>query len=104
MLEMEEMTKKVVRNFGRRNKNFGLKKVIRKFGSASRMTLFSPPKPRAKFSPMNKVIIKGVQYVHCVMHRCILVELGGNEEHIKYVNKTFKFYKIRGKFAKVGGK
>ena len=36
------------------------------------------------------------------MHKCIMVKVGGNEKHIKYV-KTCKFYEIRGKFAKVGG-
>jgi len=34
---------------------------------------------------------KGVQYVHCVMQKCIMVKVGGNENHIKYVN-TPKFY------------
>jgi len=46
--------------------------------------------------------IRGVQYVDCVMHKCIMVKLWGNETHKKYVNAR-KFYKIRGKFAKVGG-
>jgi len=36
------------------------------------------------------------------MHKCIMVKLGGNEKHIKYV-KTRKFYEIRGTFAKVRG-
>ena len=26
-----------------------------------------------------------VQYVHWVMHKCIMVKVGGNEIHIKYV-------------------
>ena len=47
---------------------------------------------------------RGVQYVHWVMHKCIMVKVGGNEIHVKYV-KTGKFYEIRGgNFAKVGGK
>jgi len=32
-----------------------------------------------------------VQYVHCVMHKCIMVKEGGNEKHINYL-KTRKFY------------
>ncbi len=28
---------------------------------------------------------RGVQYVHWVMHKCIMVKVGGNEIHIKYV-------------------
>ena len=28
---------------------------------------------------------RGVQYVHWVMHKCIMVKEGGNEIHIKYV-------------------
>jgi len=46
---------------------------------------------------------RGVQYVHCVMHKCIMVKLGANEKHVKYV-KTRKCYEIRGKFEKVGKK
>ena len=38
---------------------------------------------------------RGVQYVHCVMHKCIMVKVGGNEIHVKYV-KTRQFYEIRG--------
>ena len=45
----------------------------------------------------------GVQYVHCVMHKCIMVKAGGNEIHVKYA-KSRKFIEIRGKFAVVGGK
>ena len=29
--------------------------------------------------------VRGVQYVHWVMHKCIMVKVGGNEIHIKYV-------------------
>src|SRR6218665_1086735 len=45
---------------------------------------------------------QGVQYVHCVMHKCIMVKVGGNEKHRKCV-KTRKFHEIRGKLGKVGG-
>ena len=31
---------------------------------------------------------RGVQYVHCAMHKCIMVKVGGNEKHTKYVNST----------------
>jgi len=34
---------------------------------------------------------RGVQYVHCVMHKCIMIILGGNEKHIKYVKKHVNF-------------
>ena len=48
---------------------------------------------------------RGVQYVHCVMPKCIMVKLGGNEneKHRKCV-KTRTFYQIRGKSVKAGGK
>ena len=39
---------------------------------------------------------RGVQYVHCVMHKCIMVKVGGKRKHIKYV-KTRTFYEIMGK-------
>ena len=29
--------------------------------------------------------VRGVQYVHWVMHKCIMVKVGGNEIHRKYV-------------------
>ena len=31
------------------------------------------------------VSYRGVQYVHWVMHKCIMVKVGGNEIHRKYV-------------------
>ena len=34
------------------------------------------------------VFARGVQYVHCVIHKCIMVKVGGNEKHIKYVKNT----------------
>jgi len=30
-------------------------------------------------------VARGVQYVNCVMHKCIMVKVGGSEIHIKYV-------------------
>ena len=38
---------------------------------------------------------RGVQYVNCVMHKCIMVKVGGHEKHRKYA-KTRKFYEIMG--------
>ena len=37
-------------------------------------------KPRTQGRP--------VAYVHCVMHKCIMTKLGGNEKHIKHVKNT----------------
>ena len=31
------------------------------------------------------IMNRGVQYVHWVMHKCIMVKVGGNEIHVKYV-------------------
>ena len=42
--------------------------------------------------------IRPVAYVHCVMHKCIMVKLGGNEKHVKYVKTRklkFNFTKSR---------
>jgi len=41
--------------------------------------------------------------VRFVMHKCIMVKLGGNETHIKYVKKQVNFMKSGGKFGKVVG-
>ena len=41
-------------------------------------------------------------YVHCVMHKCITVKIGGNEIHVKHV-KTREFFENKeGEFVKVG--
>ena len=48
-------------------------------------------------------LCRDVQYVHCVMHKCIMVKLGGNDKHIKYVKKHVNSKKSWGEFAKVGG-
>src|SRR6218665_3380687 len=37
----------------------------------------------------------GVQYVHCVMHKCIMVKAGGNENHRKLCTKHGNFTKSR---------
>jgi len=42
-----------------------------------------------------------MQCMHCVMHKCIMVKVGGDEKHRKC--KTRKFDETRGKFAKIGG-
>src|SRR6218665_1388860 len=46
--------------------------------------------------------ISGVQHVHWMMHKCIMVKVGGNEIHIKYVKSRGIFVKQGGKFLKVG--
>ena len=47
-----------------------------------------------KCRPLFGPVFRGVQYVHCVMHKCIMVKLGGNEKHIKFFKIT-KMYEIR---------
>ena len=49
-------------------------------------------------------VIRGFQYMHqfCVMRKCIMVKLGGNEKH-KVCKKHVNFTKSGQKFAKVGG-
>ena len=34
--------------------------------------------------------------MHCVMHKCIMVKLGGHEKFIKYVKNTYILRKQRG--------
>ena len=52
--------------------------------------------------------------MHCVMHKCIMVKVGGKRKtrKVAYVNKTRKFNEIRGKiyqsrgsgaFGEIGG-
>src|SRR6218665_4125652 len=41
--------------------------------------------------------------VHCVMHTCIMVKVGGKENHRKHVQNTEIVRNLGGKFGKVGG-
>src|SRR6218665_2483438 len=45
----------------------------------------------------------GVQYVHWVMHKCIMVKVRGNEIHIKYVKSRVTFLN-RGEICESRGK
>jgi len=45
---------------------------------------------------------RGVQYVRCVMHKCIMVKLKGKRKTHKVCEKDVNFMKSEGKFAKVG--
>jgi len=42
------------------------------------------------------------QYVHCVMHKCIMVKLGRNEKHVKYAKNT-NILRNQVDISKVGG-
>jgi len=46
---------------------------------------------------------RGVQYVHCEMHKCIMVKVGGNEKQINYA-KTRKFDESMGEILRNVGK
>ena len=52
--------------------------------------------------PLNRqfrVINRGVQYEHCVMHKCIMVKVGGKRKTRKVCKEnTRNFYEIRGEF------
>jgi len=49
------------------------------------------------------ISLRGVQYVQCVMHKCIMVKVGWEMKNTKSMEKMHKFYEIWGEFAKVGG-
>ena len=44
---------------------------------------------------------RGVQYVHWVMHKCIMVKVGGKRNTHKVCKKQMNFSKTGGKFFKV---
>src|SRR6218665_3670969 len=82
--------------------HFG-EEVCNKFGSIflqfrvySRFTIHCTY--RSHFLPT----YRGVQYVHWVMHKCIMVKVGG-ENTQKVCKKLVNFPKTGGKFLKVGG-
>src|SRR6218665_1918688 len=45
-------------------------------------------------------VLRGVQYVHCVMHKCIMVKVGGNKNHRKHVQNTEILRNLGGNLAK----
>ena len=45
----------------------------------------------------------GVQYAHWVMHKCIMVKVGGKRNTQKACKTQVNFSKTGGKFLKVGG-
>ena len=47
---------------------------------------------------------RGVQYVHWVMHKCIMVKVGGKRNTRKVCKKPVNLSKTGGKFIKVGRK
>jgi len=53
---------------------------------------------------MNELTTRGVQYVHWVMHKCIMAKVGGEKIKRKGCKKLLNFWKTGGKFVKVGGK
>src|SRR6218665_1126691 len=44
-----------------------------------------------------------VQYVHCVLHKCVMVKAWGKRKTQKVCKKDANFTQSGGKFAKVGG-
>ena len=48
-------------------------------------------------------LYRGVQYVHWVMRKCIMVKLGGKRNTRKVCKKQVNLSKTLGKFVKVGG-
>ena len=46
---------------------------------------------KTTFAPL----VRGVQYVHLVMHKCIMVKVGG-KIHVKYVKRCWIFWKQGG--------
>ena len=47
---------------------------------------------------------RGVQYAHWVMHKCIMVKVGGKRNTRKACEMQVNLSKTEGKFVKVGGK
>jgi len=48
-----------------------------------------------------EVVNRGVQYVHWMMHKCIMVKEGGKRNTHKVCKKQVNFSKTGGKFFKV---
>src|SRR6218665_3271553 len=49
------------------------------------------------------LVARGVQYVRWVMHKCIMVKVGGKRNTRKVCKKLVNLSKTGGKFVKVGG-
>ena len=59
--------------------------------------------PAVKFDFCNILLSRGVQYVHWVMHKCIMVKVGGKRNTQKARKKQVNLSKTGGTFLKVGG-
>ena len=53
--------------------------------------------------PRFMALFRGVQYVHWVMHKCIMVKVGGTKSTRKVCKKQVNLPKTGGKFVKVEG-
>src|SRR6218665_2086312 len=56
---------------------------------------------RASHGPIQTVGTTGVQYVYCIMHKCIMVKKG--EKNTQSIGKTLKLNEYGGKCIKIGG-
>src|SRR6218665_3443696 len=59
--------------------------------------------PSIHRSILISALSRGVQYVHWVMHKCIMVKVGGKKYTRKVCKKQVNFRKTGGKIVKVGG-
>ena len=48
--------------------------------------------------------LRGVQYVHWVMHKCIMVKVGGKRNTRKVCKKQVKLFKTGGEICESRGK
>ena len=62
------------------------------------------PRPSVSLNKYaNSLVCRGVQYVHWVMHKCIMVKVGGKRNIRKVCKKQVNLSKTGRKFVKVGG-
>ena len=66
-------------------------------------TSFLLPPPEEDDRNKHYITSRGVQYVHRVMHKCIMVKIGGKGNTHKVCKKQVNFCKTEGKFLKAEG-
>ena len=63
------------------------------------LTYYYAPMENSSVSLDLHALVRGVQYVHWVMHKCIMVKVGGKRKNTESTYKTPQFYEIRGEIC-----
>ena len=92
------------RNDPARNPLLELEPVVHIQHRAGNMAKFVVASREACDRAQNTTTYRGVQYVHWVMHKCIMVKVGGKRNTRKVCKKQVNLCKTRGEICQSRGK